>query len=151
MFSVRGPEGWPRDWGIYTLMPLADWGYGAELPALSSCFGPRPEEFVRTGPSGRTCLCCGASMGEREKGGEGDEVRKQRVRQPSLESNVVDRAILDARIISIYTFLSPLSIVRYGVVANIIASHAIARGSIPRVGTSFSSLHTQRYPELPFV
>jgi hypothetical protein len=27
--------------------------------------------------------------------------------------------------------------IRYGVVANIIASHAIARGSIPRVGTFY--------------
>ena len=31
-----------------------------------------------------------------------------------------------------------LSILRYGVVANIIASHAIARGSIPRVGNLLS-------------
>jgi hypothetical protein len=31
--------------------------------------------------------------------------------------------------------------IRYGVVANIIASHAIARGSIPRVGTFCFSLY----------
>ena len=30
--------------------------------------------------------------------------------------------------------------VRYGVVANIIASHAIARGSIPRVGNKFCQI-----------
>ena len=29
-----------------------------------------------------------------------------------------------------------MDVIRYGVVANIIASHAIARGSIPRVGIS---------------
>ena len=32
-----------------------------------------------------------------------------------------------------------LPTIRYGVVANIIASHAIARGSIPRVGISFAT------------
>ena len=36
----------------------------------------------------------------------------------------------------IYIYLAYLVVIRYGVVANIIASHAIARGSIPRVGTT---------------
>lgn len=30
-----------------------------------------------------------------------------------------------------------VNVIRYGVMANIVASHATARGSIPRVGTPF--------------
>ena len=42
--------------------------------------------------------------------------------------------------------LLQLKDIRYGVVANIIASHAIARGSIPRVGTLFIDLDTTEVP-----